>query len=68
MRFSGRAGSDEAFQAVLGGQDASAALAEAQRKAEALVECLQTAGDLDDRAQARVCARQIDPDYPLDEE
>jgi len=55
---------DAAFQAVAVGQDAQAALAVAQARAERLISCAETSGGLADREQLRTCAREIDPEYP----
>ena len=54
---------DEAFQAVVAGDDAGKALAEAQRKAEAYVLCLEREGSFDDPASLKACTREVDPGY-----
>jgi ABC-type glycerol-3-phosphate transport system substrate-binding protein len=56
---------DEAFQAVVAGYDPQQALVEAQEKARALVTCLDVTEDSSDPDQLLVCARHVDPDYPL---
>ncbi len=55
---------DEAFQATVNGKDPAAALVEAQARATALFKCLDAAGNIDDREQAKLCAKEIDPEYP----
>jgi ABC-type glycerol-3-phosphate transport system substrate-binding protein len=55
---------DEAFQAAVAGDDAGRALAEAQRKAEAYVLCLERGDGLANAGVLRTCAREVDPDYP----
>jgi len=55
---------DEALQATVAGDDAGRALAEAQRKAEAYVLCLERKGDFTDPELLKACAREVDPDYP----
>jgi hypothetical protein len=56
---------DEAFQAAVAGDDAEWALGAAQEQAEALVACLELSADASDPDQLLVCARLVDPDYPL---
>ncbi|MDY7080335.1 MAG: extracellular solute-binding protein [Chloroflexota bacterium] len=55
---------DEAFQAAVAGDDAGHALAEAQRKAEAYVLCLERKNGFADHETLKTCAREVDPDYP----
>jgi multiple sugar transport system substrate-binding protein len=56
---------DGAFQSTVDGQDPAVALTAAQEKAEKLIGCLKAGGNMEDRQQALVCARQVDPEYPL---
>jgi len=56
---------DEAFQATVAGQDAGRALSEAQRKAEAYVQCLERQAGLADPQVLRACATEVDPGYQL---
>jgi multiple sugar transport system substrate-binding protein len=56
---------DEAFQAVVAGGDAAQALAKAQQKAEKYVGCLEDTDGSDSNEALPVCAREVDPDYPL---
>jgi ABC-type glycerol-3-phosphate transport system substrate-binding protein len=57
---------DEAFQAVVAGEDAERALGVAQAKIEEFVACQETAwGSADYYDQLKVCARQVDANYPL---
>jgi ABC-type glycerol-3-phosphate transport system substrate-binding protein len=55
---------DEAFQAVLAGDGSERALAGAQHKAEAYVQCLEREGSFVDRDVLKACAGEVDPDYP----
>jgi ABC-type glycerol-3-phosphate transport system substrate-binding protein len=55
---------DEAFQAVLAGDGPERALAGAQHKAEAYVQCLEREGSFVDRDVLKACAGEVDPDYP----
>lgn len=54
----------QAFGQALQGQDVAQALAEAQRKAEAHVLCLEREDDFTNAEILRTCAREVDPDYP----
>jgi len=57
---------DEAFQAVVAGADAGRALGAAQAKIEEFVACQEAAwGSADYYDQLKVCARQVDANYPL---
>jgi hypothetical protein len=56
---------DEALQSTVAGDDAERALGAAQEQAEALVTYLETSAEAADPDQLLVCARFVDPDYPL---
>lgn len=56
---------DAAFQAAVAGGGAQQVLAEAQIKAESLVACQEATAGFADRDRLLVCARQVDPSYPL---
>ena len=55
---------DDAFKAVVAGQDAHAALATVQAQAEQLIACAEAGGTPADRERLGECARQVDPNYP----
>jgi len=68
---------DEAFQAAVAGADAGQALSQAQRQAEAYVQCLERAGVfgtrettsteeewLTTRKTFNACAEEVDPNHP----
>jgi ABC-type glycerol-3-phosphate transport system substrate-binding protein len=56
---------DEAFQATVAGEDAGQALAEAQRKVTAYLDCVERVEGFEDREVMVDCARETDPGYPL---
>jgi hypothetical protein len=52
---------DQALRGILwNGADAQAELSEAQRKAEAYLECLRQRDDPEDEASAQACFEQVD--------
>ena len=53
----------EAYGQVLKGTDPESALAEAQRKAEAYIVCLESKEDFADEGVQKACVREVDPDY-----
>lgn len=55
---------DAALEAVVAGQEAQAALAVAQTRAERLMACAESESASADRERLSECARQVDPDYP----
>ncbi len=55
---------EEAYRATVDGEDAGRALADAQRKAEAYIQCLERENGFDDLELLKTCAREVDPDYP----
>jgi multiple sugar transport system substrate-binding protein len=55
---------DEAFQATVAGENAKQALNEAQRRAEAYVQCLERGEGFTDPETMRNCAVEADPGYP----
>jgi multiple sugar transport system substrate-binding protein len=56
---------DEAFQVVLAGGNTKPALAEAQRKAETYLLCLEREDGFANPDVLKTCAQEVDPDYPI---